>query len=737
MSEKDNYLTTFLSYSGHGQVQQDVSHRLYNPPVSPENPHICFSPTQNSSGFVPISDMKISRITPYNTGSAKVTVLACLSDSYSGGNLCDGNFMPIFSGSPIILPDNSSFFLGPSVGRDMLALLFFEKSHAAFCLDLDVAKNVGYMINVMLFAAPGGSIPPQSYHNIDLSCPYQYDESLSAIMYRTHTHSMGKFVSMWVEHKDSWTLLTSENRTNTIVQLSKPFHIRINDTLNVRCTYDTHGVNTTTYIGPSGEMCNFYLYYITNASSSMEIRDCFIETVLNPPHNRDGEFYHQLPRRRITFETNLELVASWSLQAQSSQGNLGICNLEHEGTILVILERYAENFSQNSNWFNSENVLTDFRRVIKTNALTVFSMKNDSVLHTAGANRFYLPTGLFVTTKGELFITDLGLHQVIKFSNLEFHPRDAPQLVLGTAFEPGNDSIHFCKPTSVLTDHDENIYVGDGLCNQRIVKFEDDGYYVGSFGRSSFERGLPGTFGEVTDLALDKTREVILALDNKLKQIQVLDFFGNFYQVIDVSQYRNVLKICYSPDMDAILILASFELESDIFILDPVTGLELNFISGATRRFTAITIIPGKNIVLIGDMNGMITMYSGSRKVTNELYKNALSKVHDFSIQKVEVLDESLSKLSPLIHFLYKPGLADLEEPPKGRRHKFSRRLTMIISASAVAILLGIVGIVFTVTFCGSCSSKRDYDKCMLSDSDEEDVLYDTLHESYENMRAL
>ena len=737
-TKKEHTLITFLSYRGPTKLQVDANPRLHHPPISPKNPHICYSQSQNSPGFLSISDMEINGIIPYNNVSAQVSVLACMSDSNSGEDLCDGNFMAIFSGSPITLPDNSSFFLGPSYNHNMLGLLFTKQIQPPFCLDLKVAKNTRYMINVMLFAAAGGSIPPQSHHNIDLSCPYNYGFSLSAIMYRTHTHNLGRYVSMWVDHRNTWTLLASENNTNDIVQLSEPFHIRVNDTLNVRCTYDTHGVNTTTYIGESGEMCNFYLYYITNATAGREIRDCFIEKKFTPPYSREGEFYHQLPRRRVTFETNLELLASWSLQAQSIQGNLGICNLEHEGTILVILERYAEHFSQDKDWFDAENVLIDFRSVIKTNALTVFSMQNNTVLHGAGANRFYLPTGLYLSAEGELFITDLGLHQVVKFSRVKFNPSEGPELVLGTAFDPGNDSTHFCKPTSVLTDREENIYVGDGLCNTRIVKFEDDGYYVGSYGTSSSKRGLPGTFGEVTDLALDTTREVVLALDNQLLQIQVMDFLGNFYQVIDVSRYKNVLKICYSTDMDAILVLTSYGLESDIFILDPVTGMELNFISGRTRSFSAITVIPGNNTILVGDRSGRITMYSDINKVTNDVYENPNSKVHEFSAPESKVSDEKLTQLSPLIHFLYKPGLTDVEQPPKGRRHKFSRRLTMIVSASVVAALFFIVAIVFTVTFCSRCGSKREYEKCLLTDSEgEEDVLYDTLHESYENMRAL
>ena len=742
---EENLFMSFLSYSHHSQspfiIQvEDTKHSFHHPPVSLDNPYICYSHSQNSPPFIPVQDMKISGVSPYNNVEVDVTVLACLSDSDAREKFCVDNFLPIFSQSQVNLPVNSSFLVGPSFGRGLFALLFHKREKVSFCLDIISFKNSLYTIDVMLFAAPGGIIPPQSYHSIDLSCPYKYGESINAIMYRTHTHSFGQYVSMWVEHRNTWTLLAFENRTNAIIELSKPFHIRVNDTMNVRCTYDTHGVNNTIFIDQGGEMCNFYLYYITNSSTGIDVQDCFRETKLTPPYDKHLGLHHQLSRHRVTYGTNLELASSWSLQAQSSQGNLGICNLEHSGTVLVILERYSRHFSQDKDWFTDQNVLVDFHSVIKTNALTVFNMQNNSVIHSAGANRFYLPTGLYITNEGEIFITDLGLHQVVKFSKVQFHPRDSPELALGTAFHPGNDSTHFCKPTSVVTDPEDNIYVGDGLCNSRIVKFEDDGYYLGSYGKPSFERGLPGTFGEVTDLAIDTTRAVILALDNKLLQIQVMDFFGNFYQVIDVSKYKNILKICYSPDMDTILILTSYELQSFMFILDPVTGYELSFISAATRTFSAITIIPGNNTVLVGDRDGMISMYSSNKMVTNEDSDSSKSTHQDNSVSEIEELDEQLSKLSPLIHILYKPGLAevDKEEPADDRHYKLSRRLTMIVSTSAVAMLLLIVLIVFTMTYCGRCNSKPGYEKFLLSESEEEeDVLYDTLHESYENMKAL
>lgn len=54
---------------------------------------------------------------------------------------------------------------------------------------------------------------------------------------------------------------------------------------------------------------------------------------------------------------------------------------------------------------------------------------------------------------------------------------------LGTKFVPGGDLEHFCLPTAVATSpKDGSIYVSDGYCNSRIVKFASNGKYLTHWG---------------------------------------------------------------------------------------------------------------------------------------------------------------------------------------------------------------------------------------------------------------
>lgn len=75
------------------------------------------------------------------------------------------------------------------------------------------------------------------------------------------------------------------------------------------------------------------------------------------------------------------------------------------------------------------------------------------------------------------------LPQVLKVSG---DGRDRTLLVLGEAFTPGSDTDHFCQPTDVAVDPETgNIFVSDGYCNARILKFAADGTYLSQWGAGS------------------------------------------------------------------------------------------------------------------------------------------------------------------------------------------------------------------------------------------------------------
>jgi peptidylamidoglycolate lyase len=62
------------------------------------------------------------------------------------------------------------------------------------------------------------------------------------------------------------------------------------------------------------------------------------------------------------------------------------------------------------------------RNVIAEDAILVLDPDTGSVVSSTGKNMFYMPHGLTVDGAGNMYLTDTGLHQVMRvgFANLEF-----------------------------------------------------------------------------------------------------------------------------------------------------------------------------------------------------------------------------------------------------------------------------------------------------------------------------
>lgn len=61
-------------------------------------------------------------------------------------------------------------------------------------------------------------------------------------------------------------------------------------------------------------------------------------------------------------------------------------------------------------------------------------------------------------------------------------------LALGEKFVPGSDEKHMCQPSGVAVASDGSIFVSDGYCNNRVVKYSADGHFLSAFGERSAGR---------------------------------------------------------------------------------------------------------------------------------------------------------------------------------------------------------------------------------------------------------
>lgn len=171
--------------------------------------------------------------------------------------------------------------------------------------------------------------------------------------------------------------------------------------------------------------------------------------------------------------------------------------------------------------------------------VSVIDGATGKLLSTWGAGLFIMPHGLTVDHEGHLWLTDVGLHQVFRFT------ADGKQLLmLGERGKPGADHAHFNLPTDVAVLRDGSFYVSDGYKNTRVMKFSADG-------RFDFEWGAKGTgrgqFNLPHGIAMDSTGRVIVC-DRENERLQVFDAKGGFLEEWKGPQIGKPYGVAAAPD---------------------------------------------------------------------------------------------------------------------------------------------------------------------------------------------
>ncbi|KAI1905165.1 hypothetical protein AGOR_G00013330 [Albula goreensis] len=184
---------------------------------------------------------------------------------------------------------------------------------------------------------------------------------------------------------------------------------------------------------------------------------------------------------------------------------------------------------------------------IQYSTILVVDPAKGAVLKASGRNMFYLPHGITTDKNNNYWVTDVALHQVFKLGG---EGGDKPLIVLGQAFEPGSDKDHFCQPTDVAVDPlTGNIYVSDGYCNARILKFSPEGKYLTHWGAGSSDRRKRIQFRIPHSLAFLPDRKEICVADRENGRIQCfLAETGEFVKEIKKEEFGGeVFAVSYAP----------------------------------------------------------------------------------------------------------------------------------------------------------------------------------------------
>jgi len=151
------------------------------------------------------------------------------------------------------------------------------------------------------------------------------------------------------------------------------------------------------------------------------------------------------------------------------------------------------------------------KTLIEEDTILTLDQDTGEIKSSWGSGLFYMPHGLHIDTEGNTWVTDVGLHQVMKFLPGK-NNKNKPELVLGEQFVPGKDAAHFCKPTSVAVSSTGVVFVADGYCNSRVLVFDKNGNFL--------NRTITGDWWVVHSLALYEDEDVLCIANREGEKIE-------------------------------------------------------------------------------------------------------------------------------------------------------------------------------------------------------------------------
>ncbi len=244
-------------------------------------------------------------------------------------------------------------------------------------------------------------------------------------------------------------------------------------------------------------------------------------------------------------------------------------------------------------------------------APTIFEIdgKTGKLLKSWGENLFIMPHGLEVDGENNVWVTDVALHQIFKFSH-----EGKLLMTIGESRVSGADSLHFNMPTDIAVCKDGSFYVSDGYGNSRVIKFSKAGKYLFEWGKNGDAKG---EFETPHAIDLDENENVYVA-DRDNNRIQKFDSVGNF-----IFEWKN-------PEAKQLYSLTIETSSNKLFAID---------------YFTTDTIIKGSDILFFDskyDLNKRIGRSGG--------YKEHVCRYHDIAVDKTgniyvgDILENGIQK---------------------------------------------------------------------------------------------
>jgi NHL repeat len=129
----------------------------------------------------------------------------------------------------------------------------------------------------------------------------------------------------------------------------------------------------------------------------------------------------------------------------------------------------------------------------------------------------------------------------------------------------------FNRPSDVAFDTAGNIYVADGVGNQRVAKFDKNGVFIKSWGSKGTE---PGQFGTSARAIAVDAQGNVYAADPGNKRIQVFDSNGTFKS--QITGVGSPQALCITPGPNQVLYSSNSNPPNDIDVGGEIYKLKLD-----------------------------------------------------------------------------------------------------------------------------------------------------------------
>ncbi|TNN08191.1 Peptidyl-glycine alpha-amidating monooxygenase A [Schistosoma japonicum] len=392
---------------------------------------------------------------------------------------------------------------------------------------------------IFLLFSSDATIPPgEKNYAIDVSCRISSTMPVTLMAIRGHAHSMGRsIIGYRLPHGRGPAQLLGRANPQLpqafypLKQLDSEFdavEVGENDIIMARCVYDSTSKTHNVGMGPThdDEMCNLYIMYHSSPMNSFggqgglcstdtyeskwqlisetpkeSVEKTLLKTKSLIVDSQKSKFSMLLTTNRsvatiqpTSSSEDVILRDIVSLGQVSSVETRATGNGQHE---LIILHRGPNIWTYDS--FNNGFIYQNGAEYINTETVLHVNPVTGDVLTKWGRNMFILPHSITISyfmdsnitdddvlrkdqqrrqkigMPTSVWITDVALHQVFKFDWMKW---DKPSLTLGIPGKPGNNKHQFCQPSDVSISSKGDIFVSDGYCNSRIVKFSSDGTYL-------------------------------------------------------------------------------------------------------------------------------------------------------------------------------------------------------------------------------------------------------------------